>query len=83
MKSKPKPTEPKDDEPKAEGDAQAAAAAVASAAAATAAAFEKDIKNADAIMLSAFGSPNSKPGRRGIQGKCQLADGSLKTIGVI
>ena len=48
-----------------------------------AAASKTAIKHADAVVMSAFGSCNSKTGRMDIQGKCKLADGSYKTIGIL
>ena len=71
-----KPTEPKakEDDPKADSDAQALQVGTA---------CRKGIKNADALILSAFGSCNAATGRFDIQGKCILPDGSCKTIGIL
>ena len=46
-------------------------------------ACKRCIKNSDAAILSAFGSSNASTGRFDIQGKCPLADGSIKTIGIL
>ena len=46
-------------------------------------ACKRCIKNADAVILSAFGSSSATTGRFEIQGRCQLADGSMKTIGIL
>ena len=62
-------TEPKEDEPKAEGDAQAQQVRTA---------CKRGIKNADAVIMSAYGSSNASTGRFDIQGKCKLADGLIK-----
>ena len=43
----------------------------------------KKIKNADAVIMSAHGSSNAATGRFDIQGKCKLADGSIRTIGIL
>ena len=71
-----KPTEPKakEDDAKADSDAQALQVGTA---------CRKGIKNADALILSAFGSCNAATGRCDIQGKCTLPDGSCKTIGIL
>ena len=72
-----KPTEPnaKEDDPKAKSDAQALQVGTA---------CRKGIKNADALILSAFGSgPNAVTGRFDIQGQCILPDGSRKTFGIL
>jgi len=67
-------TGPKEDEPKAEGDAQAQQVRTA---------CNRGIKNADAVIMSAHGSSNASTGRFDIQGKCKLADGSMRTIGML
>ena len=41
------------------------------------------IRHADAVIMSAYGSCSSKTGRMDIQGKCTVADGSIKTIGIV
>ena len=41
------------------------------------------MKHADAIIMSAYGSCNSITGRMDIQGRCNLADGSCKAIGIL
>ena len=41
------------------------------------------IKYADALILSAHGSCNADTGRFDIKGKCQLPDGSCKSIGIL
>jgi hypothetical protein len=64
----------KEDEPKAEGDAQAQQVRTA---------CNRGIKNADAVIMSAHGSSNASTGRFDIQGKCKLADGSIRTIGIL
>ena len=61
-------TGPKEDEPNAEGDAQAQQVRTA---------CKRGIKNADAVIMSAYGSSNATTGRFDIQGKCKLADGSI------
>ena len=43
----------------------------------------KKIKNADAVIMSAHESSNAATGRFDIQGKCKLADGSIRTIGIL
>ena len=65
-------TVPKQVMPKANGDAQAQRAACT-----------RSINNSDAVILSAFGSSNASTGRFDIQGKCQLANGTIKTIGIL
>ena len=67
-------TGPKEDEPKAEGDAQAQQVRTA---------CNRGIKNADAVIMSVYGSSNVSTGRFDIQGKCKLADGSMKTMGIL
>ena len=67
-------TGPKEDEPKAEGDAQAQQVRTA---------CNRGIKNADAVIMSAHGSSNASTGRFDIQGKCKLADGSIKPMGIL
>ena len=67
-------TGPKEGEPKAEGDAQAQQVRTA---------CKRGIKNADAVIMSAYGSSNASTGRFDIQGKCKLADGSIKTICIL
>ena len=77
MSKRGKPTEPKakEDDPKADSDAQALQVGTSCG---------KGIKNADALILSAFGSgPNAVTGRFDIQGQCILADGSRKSIGIL
>ena len=71
--TKGKPTKPKakDDDTKTDSDAQALQVG------------RKVIKNADALILSAYGSGNAATGRYDIQGKCTLPDGSCKTIGIL
>ena len=44
---------------------------------------KRGIKNSDARIMSALGSSNASTGRFDIQGKCQLADGTIKTIGIL
>ena len=73
-RAKCKPTEPKEDEPKAEGDAQAQQVRTAG---------KRGTKNANVVILSAFGSSNTSTGRFDIQGKCRLADGSIKNMGIL
>jgi hypothetical protein len=73
-KPKAKCTEPKEDEPKAEGDAQAQQVRTA---------CRRGIKNADAVIMSAHGSSTASTGRFDIQGKCKLADGSIKPMGIL
>ena len=46
-------------------------------------ACKRCIKNTDAVIMSAYGSSNASTGRFDIQGKCKLADGSIKTIGIL
>ena len=60
--------EPKEAEPKAEGDAQAQQVRTAG---------KRGVKNADAVIMSAYGSSNASTGRFDIQGTCKLADGSI------
>ena len=79
-KPKAKCTEPKEDEPKAEGDAQAQHATEAAQRVRTE--CKRGIKNADAVIMSAYGSSNASTGRFDIQGKCTFADGSIK-IGIL
>ena len=73
-KPKAKCTEPKEDEPKAEGDAQAQQVRTA---------CRGGIKHADAVIMSAFGSSNACTCRFDIQGKCKLADGTIRKIGIL
>ena len=73
-KPKAKCTEPKEDEPKAEGDAQAQQVRTA---------CRGGIKNADAVIMSAYGSSNACTCRFDIQGKCRLADGSINKMDII
>ena len=61
-------------EPKAEGDAQAQQVRTA---------CNRGIKNADAVIMSAHGSSNASTGRFDIQGKCKLADGSIKPMSIL
>ena len=76
MSKRGKPTEPKakEDDPKADSDAQALQVGTA---------CRKGIKNADALILSAYGSCNAATGRFDIQGKCTLPDGSCKKVGIL
>ena len=43
----------------------------------------KKVKDADAVILSAYGSSNADSGRFDIQGKCQFPDGSTTSIGIL
>ena len=43
---------------------------------------ERPIKHRDAVAISPFGSHNAQTMRTGIQAKCQIPDGSTKTIGI-
>jgi hypothetical protein len=43
----------------------------------------KKIKDANAVILSAYGSSNADSGRFDIQGKCQFPDGSTRSIGIL
>ena len=43
----------------------------------------KKMKHADAIIISPFISTHKDKGRIGIQAKCKLADGSIKTVGIV
>ena len=41
------------------------------------------IRHTDAVIMSAYGSCSSNTGRTDIQGRCNSADGSIKTIGIV
>ena len=43
----------------------------------------KKIKDANAVILSAYGSSNADSGRFDIQGKCKFSDGSTRSIGIL